>query len=68
MLIEALCGVSKADLDKDYELTSYSKNFKSQQNTRKRLSNDWKNLLSYIKNNYEPYSESFRDQVIAFLI
>lgn len=68
MLIEGLCGVSESDLERDYELTSYSKNFKSQQNTRKRSSSDWKSLLSYIKNGYEPYIDSFRDKIIAFLI
>jgi len=74
MLIEAMCGVSRTDLDRDYELTSFSRNFLSLQNTRQRANNDssknndWEKLMTYINDNFGDVGSSFRDKVIDFAI
>lgn len=76
MLVEAICGVSRADLDRDYELTSFSKQFYSSlNNIRTRngyrgstQSHLWDNLIAYIENNFGDSNTSFRDKVIEFAI
>ena len=59
-LIEAICGVSLSDIEKDYELTSLSP-----EAPRLRTSNEWKALVEYL--NSFP-GESFRDRVICYAV
>ena len=54
MILEALCGVSQSDMDKDYELSTFA-TFK-----RRRNQDNWKNTIAYI--NTLP-GNSFRDRV-----
>lgn len=59
-LIEGLCGVSRSDIDKDYELTSFSGD-----NTRLRSGAWWRELMERI----ESFSGSaFRDKVVDYAL
>lgn len=57
-LIEALCGVSRADIDRDFEITSYSFEYDSsnaqddyiytnKRNSRLRTDNSWKQFMNF---------------------
>lgn len=59
-LIEALCGVSQSDIDRDYELTSFSSG-----NTRLRTSSEWTGLINRI-NSFS--GSTFRDKVVNYAI
>ena len=58
-ILEALCGVSESDIDRDYELTSFG------QNTKTRNGDNWTQMKSFIKENYS--GNTLRDKVINFL-
>lgn len=59
-LIEALCGVSQTDLDRDYELTSLAQN-----RLRQRTGDNWKGLMNYING---LQGTSFRDKVLYYAL
>lgn len=59
-LIEALCGVSQSDADKDYELTSFSSG-----NLRERSNSEWTGLINRI-NSFS--GSSFRDKVVSYAL
>lgn len=70
MLIETVCGVSLSDLDRDYELTSFSFGPSGAQNTRRRSDGtdttaNWKTLIARIKT---LEGDTFQDKVIRFLL
>ena len=58
-LIEGLCGVSQSDIDKDYELTSFSGE------TRQRNNTYYSGFISSI--NAMP-GASFRDKIVAYVL
>lgn len=60
MLIEALCGVSQVDCDRDYELTSFSTG-----NLRKRTDSAWVSLIDYINT---LQGDIFRDKVMCYML
>ena len=59
-LIEALCGVSQSDADKDYELTSFASG-----NLRERSNSEWVGLINRI-NSFS--GSSFRDKVVNYAL
>ena len=59
-LIEALCGVSQTDIDRDYELTSLSQN-----RQRLRTGSEWTGLINYITG---LSGTSFRDKVLYYVL
>ena len=69
-IIEALCGVSRSDMDKDYEITSFtnittSGGTISDEFVRYRTRPDWKNFLNYLGG----FSGStFRDKVVSWCL
>ena len=70
MLIETVCGVSLSDLDRDYELTSFSFGPSGAQNTRRRSDGtdttaNWKTLIARIKT---LEGDTFQNKVIRFLL
>ena len=71
MIILAICGVSRNDIERDYELTSFSKDYAGNRNRRAR--NDttqnyrWMNLMVYLLGNSFTGS-SFRDKVIDYVL
>lgn len=68
-IIEALCGVSRSDIDKDYELTSFT-NFLTSGGTpttefeRYRTAANWKGFIKYFFDHYT--GASFRDRVLQW--
>ena len=59
-LIEALCGVSQTDIDRDYELTSLAQN-----RQRLRTGSEWTGLINYITG---LSGTSFRDKVLYYVL
>lgn len=59
-LIEAICGVSQSDIDRDYELTSFASG-----NTRLRTSENWTGLITRI-NSFT--GSTFRDKVVNYAL
>lgn len=59
-LIEAICGVSKDDIERDFELTSFARN-----NTRSKTSREWQTLLNTINN---MNGVSLRDKAISYAL
>lgn len=57
-LIEGLCGVSESDIDKDYELTSFS-------DIRKRSNNKWQGMKAYIN---EYHGNTLSEKIISLCI
>lgn len=47
-LIEALLGVSSSDMDKDYELTSFTTNIDTDLHARRRDEEEWKSLMDQV--------------------
>lgn len=70
MLILAICGVSRSDIERDYELTSFSKDYAGNRNRRAR--NDsaqnyrWMNLMLYLLNHMT--GATFRDKIIDYVL
>lgn len=59
-LIEAICGVGRSDIDKDYEITSFSSG-----NRRLRTDSDWIGFISRI-NSFS--GNTFRDKVVGYAL
>ena len=57
-LIEAICGVSQSDIEKDYELTSFAFG-----NTRVRTSAEWQGLIGYLNT---MNGNSLRDKAVSY--
>lgn len=62
-LLEAVCGVSRSDMDKDYELTCFTN--EGENATRSRVLTNWKNLVNYI-NNMD--GTTYRDKAVSWCI
>ena len=81
-LLEAVCGVSNSDIDRDYEITSFSKeSYSGNRNTRKRNTSHssagqsgaatWINYILRINNDNKDTSDandSFQKRVVRLLI
>ena len=68
LMIEAICGVSQSDIDRDYELTSFSFMNNGQRNLRVRNSStdaDWQQLISGI---VAMEGNNFSDKVVRYLL
>ena len=68
MMIEAICGVSQSDIDRDYELTSFSFMPDGTRNYRIRSAStnaDWKQFVLGVA---ETDGATFRDKVVNYLI
>lgn len=59
-LIEAICGVSQADIERDFELTSFARN-----NIRVKTDDEWKGLMNYL-NTMD--GKSLQDMAIDFAL
>lgn len=59
-LIEAVCGVSPGDIDKDYELTSFARN-----NIRRRSDSSWVGFIERI-NTFS--GTTLRDKVVDYML
>ena len=59
-LIEALCGVSREDIEREYELTSFARG-----NIRKKSSEEWQSLIKYL-NNMD--GNSLRDKAVNYAL
>lgn len=62
-LIEALCGCSRSDMDKDYELTYFTN--EGDNARRYRINSNWVNLVQYI-NTMD--GETYRDKAVSWFI
>lgn len=62
-VLEGLLGMSQSDIDKDYELTTFSSGSGSDENARRRNESDWKGLISEINGKS---GSTFRDKCVAF--
>ena len=62
-LLEAVCGVSRSDMDKDYELTCFTNEGESAARTR--VLNVWKNLVGYIDG---MDGATFRDKAVSWFL
>lgn len=62
-LIEAVCGVSRSDMDKDYELSCFSN--EGENAARTRVLNVWKNLVGYID---DMDGATYRDKAVSWFI
>ena len=58
-LIEAICGVSQTDIDKEFELTTFSGN------TRRRNGTSWSGMVTLI-NSFT--GDTFRDKVLYYML
>lgn len=64
-VLEGLLGMSRSDIDKDYELTCFSTGTDSDSNARRRNEAEWQELMNQIAT-FD--GESFRDQCISFVL
>lgn len=62
-LLEALLGMSRSDIDKDYELTCFSTGTETDAHARRRNEKDWKNLIAQID---QHAGDTFRDKAVNF--
>lgn len=62
-LLEALLGMSRSDIDKDYELTCFSTGTGTDAEARRRNERDWKNLIEQID---QHAGDTFRDKAVNF--
>lgn len=62
-LLEALLGMSRSDIDKDYELTCFSTGTDTDAHARRRNETDWKNLIAQID---QHAGGTFRDRAVNF--
>ena len=62
-LLEALLGMSRSDIDKDYELTCFATGTETDAKARRRNETDWKNLISQIE---QHAGDTFRDKAVNF--
>lgn len=63
-LLEGLLGVSRSDIDKDYELTCFYTGTGTDTQARRRNEAEWQSLISAL-NGYA--GDSFRDKCISFV-
>ena len=64
-VLEGLLGMSQSDIDKDYELTTFSTGSGSDQNARRRNEPEWKKLINEIN---AVSGDTFRDKCIHFAV
>ena len=62
-VLEGLLGMSQSDIDKDYELTTFSSGSGSDATARRRNESDWKGLISEINGKS---GSTFRDKCVTF--
>ena len=62
-VLEGLLGMSQSDIDKDYELTTFSSGSGSDAAARRRNESDWKGLISEINGKS---GSTFRDKCVTF--
>ena len=62
-LIEALCGCSRSDMDKDYELTYFTN--EGDNARRYRINSNWINLVQYIES---MDGTTYRDKAVSWFI
>lgn len=62
-LLEALLGMSRSDIDKDYELTCFHTGTGTDAEARRRNETDWKNLIAQID---QHAGDTFRDKAVNF--
>lgn len=62
-LLEALLGVTRSDIDKDYELTCFSTGTDTDAHARRRNEADWKNLITQVNAHT---GSTFRDRAVNF--
>lgn len=71
MLILALCGVSRNNIERDYELTSFSKDYAGNRNRRARndsaQSYRWMTLIQYLLGSSFT-GATFRDKIIDYVL
>lgn len=64
-VLEGLLGMSQSDIDKDYELTTFSTGSGSDQNARRRNEPEWKKLINAIN---AVSGDTFRDKCVHFAV
>lgn len=64
-ILSAILGVSQSDLDKDYELTSFSTGSDTDTNARRRNESEWSGLISQIT--ALSVGTTFRDKVLNWV-
>lgn len=64
-VLEGLLGVNQSDIDKDYELTTFSTGAGSESQARRRNEPDWQRLMAGV-NSYT--GETFRDKCVSFVL
>lgn len=64
-VLEGLLGMSQSDIDKDYELTTFSSGSGSDQNARRRNEPEWKKLIDAIN---AVSGDTFRDKCVHFAV
>ena len=64
-LLEAICGVSESDLDKDFELTSLKKNGGDRLRTHDITGVEYISMKQYLK---QFYGDTFMDKVINYML
>ena len=64
-VLEGLLGMSQSDIDKDYELTTFSTGSGSDQNARRRNEPEWKKLIDEIN---AVSGDTFRDKCVHFAV
>lgn len=64
-VLEGLLGVSQSDIDKDYELTTFSTGSASDSQARRRNEADWQRLMACV-NSYT--GDTFRDKCVSFVL
>lgn len=71
MLILAICGVSRSDIERDYELTSFSKDYAGNRNRRARndaaQNHRWMTLIQYLLGSSFT-GATFRDKIIDYVL
>ncbi len=64
-VLEGLLGVSRSDIDKDYELTCFSTGTGTDNQARRRNESEWQSLISAIN---AKGGDSFRDKCVSFAV
>lgn len=64
-VLEGLLGMSQSDIDKDYEITTFSSGSGSDQNARRRNEPEWKKLIDAIN---AVSGDTFRDKCVHFAV
>lgn len=64
-VLEGLLGMSQSDIDKDYEITTFSTGSGSDENARRRNEPEWKKLINAIN---AVSGDTFRDKCVHFAV